>query len=78
MGRLAEELSAVGDIISAKEAVAEVVAREPNSAVARTLAAAIALLEKFGETVSPAVPRRHGLGQVWLDFSCRPGKIFRS
>jgi len=45
--KLAQELYDAGNISLAKEAVVEAVAREPKSAVARKLAATIALREKF-------------------------------
>jgi predicted Zn-dependent protease len=50
--RLAQELYEVGEIALTKEAIAEVVAREPNNPLVRTVTATTALLEKFGEGAS--------------------------
>jgi hypothetical protein len=49
---LAEGLASVGDILLTKEAVAEAIARQPNSTIARALAAKTTLLERFGKPLS--------------------------
>jgi tetratricopeptide (TPR) repeat protein len=51
--RLAQELYEAGDAILAKEALAEAVAREPNSEVVRKLVATISLTDRLGARVSP-------------------------
>jgi tetratricopeptide (TPR) repeat protein len=75
--RLAQELYDVGDITLAKEAIVEAVAREPNSAAVRTLAATFALAEKLGKPVPLVLPREDVPELVRLGFFSRLGKIFR-
>jgi len=72
--QLAQELYDVGDSKLTKEAVTEVLAREPNSEAARTLAASTVQLEKLRKTGAVAPPRGNAPRP---GFVSRLVKIFR-
>jgi tetratricopeptide (TPR) repeat protein len=75
---LAEGLASVGDILLTKEAVAEAIARQPNSTIARALAAKTTLLERFGKPLSSTEYDSGGLKQERPGFFHRIGRIFRT
>jgi len=75
--RLAEELYEVGDITVVREAIAEAVARDPDSEIVRRLIGKKALTEKLGEALSPTRAREKHPAIVQLGLFSRLGKIFR-
>ena len=75
--RLAQELYDADEIAVAKEAVAEAVARKPNSAAVRKIAASIALLNKFDRPDSSMIPPRRASRKAGPGVISRLTRIFR-